>query len=88
VVANKAAMFDDLPHNLETAHTLGMTTVLVHGITDHPEHQAIAGWTELPPHIHHRTEALAPFLSAIGAALAEEKDRAPTTPPQAQFCLT
>jgi putative hydrolase of the HAD superfamily len=88
VVANKAAMFDDLPHNLETAHTLGMTTVLVHGITDHPEHQAIAGWTELPPHIHHRTEALAPFLAAIGAALAEEKDRAPTTPLQAQFCLT
>ncbi len=30
VVPQRAAMFDDLPHNLETAHALGMTTVLVH----------------------------------------------------------
>ena len=65
VVPHQAAMFDDLPHNLETAHALGMTTVLVDGVTDHPEHQAIAGWTELPAHIHHRTDALAPFLAAI-----------------------
>jgi putative hydrolase of the HAD superfamily len=70
VTAQKAAMFDDLPHNLETAHLIGMTTVLVHGLTDHPEHQAIAAWTEAPPHIHHRTDALAPFLATIGAALA------------------
>jgi putative hydrolase of the HAD superfamily len=66
-----AAMFDDLPHNLRTAHDLGMTTVLVAcGETDHPEHRAIAGWGELPSHIHHRTDALAPFLAAIGAAHA------------------
>ena len=64
-------MFDDLPHNLKTAHELGMTTVLVHGLTEHPEHQAIASWTELPAHIHHRTEALTPFLAEIGAALAD-----------------
>ena len=70
VVARQAAMFDDLPHNLETAHQIGMTTVLVQGLTDHPEHQAIAAWTELPAHIHHRTDALAPFLAAIGATLA------------------
>jgi putative hydrolase of the HAD superfamily len=81
-------MFDDLPHNLETAHRLGMTTVLVDGMTDHPEHQAIAGWTELPAHIHHRTDALAPFLAAVGAALAQEKDRSSAAPLQAQFCLT
>ena len=31
---DRAAMFDDLPHNLETAQALGMTTVLVHGLTD------------------------------------------------------
>jgi putative hydrolase of the HAD superfamily len=89
VVARRAAMFDDLPHNLETAHALGMTTVLVHGLTDHPEHQAMAGWTELPAHIHHRTETLAPFLAAIGAALAAEAtepSRAPLL--RAQFCLT
>ncbi len=73
-------MFDDLPHNLETAHALGMTTVLVHGLTDHPEHQAIAGWTELPAHIHHRTDALAPFLAAIGAALGQSRARPPPGP--------
>jgi putative hydrolase of the HAD superfamily len=89
VVARQAAMFDDLPHNLETAHALGMTTVLVHGLTDHPEHQAIAGWTELPPHIHHRTDMLAPFLAAIGSALAADKaETVPDTPLRAQFCLT
>jgi putative hydrolase of the HAD superfamily len=88
VVPRQAAMFDDLPHNLETAHLIGMTTVLVRGLTEHPEHQAIAGWTELPAHIHHRTDALAPFLAAIGATLAEETDRSQATPLQAQFCLT
>jgi putative hydrolase of the HAD superfamily len=88
VVPHRAAMFDDLPHNLATAHMLGMTTVLVDGVTDHPEHQAIAGWTELPAHIHHRTDALTPFLAAVGAALAQEKDRSSPAPLQAQFCLT
>jgi putative hydrolase of the HAD superfamily len=73
VVPHQAAMFDDLPHNLETAHQIGMTTVLVHGLTEHPAHQAMAGWTELPAHIHHRTEALAPFLAKIGATLAESR---------------
>jgi putative hydrolase of the HAD superfamily len=76
VTPHQAAMFDDLPHNLETAHQIGMTTVLVHGLTDHPEHQAMAGWTELPPHIHHRTEALPSFLAAIAAALAESRREA------------
>ena len=71
VAPRQAAMFDDLPHNLETAHEIGMTTVLVHGLTEHPEHQAMAAWTELPAHIHHRTDALAPFLAAIGTALAD-----------------
>jgi putative hydrolase of the HAD superfamily len=89
IVPHRAAMFDDLPHNLETAHALGMTTVLVQGLTDHPEHQAMAGWTELPAHIHHRTDALAPFLAAIGAALAaHETESSPAPPFQAQFCLT
>jgi putative hydrolase of the HAD superfamily len=88
VVAHRAAMFDDLPHNLETAHRIGMTTVLVQGLTEHPEHQAIASWTELPAHIHHRTEALAPFLAAIVSAPAEKAEPAPITPLQANFCLT
>jgi putative hydrolase of the HAD superfamily len=86
VVPSQTAMFDDLPNNLETAHTLGMTTVLVHGVTDHPQHQDIAGWTELPPHIHHRTDALAPFLAAIGASIAETDEPAEAMPLCAQFC--
>jgi len=54
-----------------------MTTVLVAcGHTDHPEHRAIAGWDELPFHIHHRTDALACFLADIGVRRAEENDRA------------
>jgi putative hydrolase of the HAD superfamily len=87
VVAHRAAMFDDLPHNLETAHRIGMTTVLVQGLTDHPEHRAIASWTELPTHIHHRSEALAPFLAAIAASRIEEAEPSSAIPPQAN-CLT
>ena len=88
VTPSKAAMFDDLAHNLEAAHVLGMTTILVDcRTTQRPEHQASVDWTELPAHIHHRTEALTPFLAAIGAALAEETD-APARPSQAQFCPT
>lgn len=83
VVPRQAAMFDDLPHNLETAHQIGMTTVLVHCLTDHPEHQAMAGWIELPAHIHHRTDALAPFLTAIGASLWGSR----TAPSLADFTL-
>jgi putative hydrolase of the HAD superfamily len=88
VVSRQAAMFDDLPHNLETAHRIGMTTVLVQGVTDHPEHQAMASWTELPVHIHHRTEALAPFLSAIAASRAQAAEASHELPLQAQFCFT
>ena len=63
--------------------------VPVNGLTDHPEHRAIADWTELPPHIHHRTDTLAPFLAAIGAALSADKtETSPTSPLRAQFCLT
>jgi len=89
ITASSAAMFDDLAHNLETAHAIGMTTVLVDcRHTERPEHQASAGWTALPAHIHHRTEALAPFLTAIGAALSGETDRIAAPTPQALFCLT
>jgi putative hydrolase of the HAD superfamily len=43
-----------------------MTTVLVAcGLTEHPQHQAIKSWTELPPHIHHKTDALDQFLAEI-----------------------
>jgi putative hydrolase of the HAD superfamily len=85
VTPRQTAMFDDLPHNLETAHAIGMTTVLVHGVTPHPEHQAMTGWTELPAHIHHRTESLPSFLAEIRAALTGGD--AELAPGQAQFCL-
>jgi putative hydrolase of the HAD superfamily len=79
VIPCQTAMFDDLPNNLETAHALGMTTVLVDGLTDHPQHQAIAGWTELPTYIHHRTDALPPFLAAIAASFAKQ-EKSPRKP--------
>ena len=90
VVRAQAAMFDDLPHNLETAHAIGMTTVLVHGLTEHPEHQAMAGWTELPAHIHHRTDALAPVprRDRRGARRGPDEPSLADFALQRQFCLT
>ena len=88
IAAATSAMFDDLPHNLEAAHRIGMTTVLVDGApTPHPQHQAIAGWEMLPLYIDHRTPQLAPFLSAIVSSLAAQHaihDGKRT----ASFCLT
>jgi hypothetical protein len=50
-----------------------MTTVLVDcSLTEHPQHQAVAGWAGLPAHIHHRTDALAAFLAGIGTARTED----------------
>ncbi|MEO0620015.1 MAG: pyrimidine 5'-nucleotidase, partial [Pseudomonadota bacterium] len=55
---SRAAMFEDLPHNLAPAHARGMTTVLVHSdFDDHPS-QATASANALPAHVHHRTEDL------------------------------
>ena len=37
VTPREAAMFEDMPHNLEAPHALGMVTVLVHSeFYDHP----------------------------------------------------
>ena len=59
-----AAMFEDMPHNLEAPHQLGMTTVLVHSsYIDHPIQLKIRSWTEPPEHVHHMTENLAGFLT-------------------------
>ena len=60
-----AAMFEDMPHNLEVASDLGMTTVLVHSdYIDHPVQLKIREWRELPPHVHHMTRDLTGFLTA------------------------
>ncbi|MEL6225647.1 MAG: pyrimidine 5'-nucleotidase [Pseudomonadota bacterium] len=76
VASETAAMFEDMPHNLEPAHVLGMTTVLVHSsYMDHPIQRQIAGWTKPPPHIHHVTDNLGAFLGDVGLALAADKPR-------------
>jgi putative hydrolase of the HAD superfamily len=86
VAAASAAIFDDLPRNLRTAHELGMTTVLVAcGQTSHPEHRAIAGWGALPSYIHHRADTLVTFFADTGLARAEAVERA--TAAGAYCCL-
>lgn len=62
----RAAMFEDIVHNLEAPHARGMKTVLVvprHGADDHREewerHEAI------PTHVDFVTDDLAAFLEAI-----------------------
>lgn len=64
-----AAMFEDMPHNLEVPHALGMTTVLVHSsYIDHPIQLKIRSWTEPPAHVHHMTENLTRFLAPLAAS--------------------
>lgn len=66
VSAERAAMFEDMPHNLEAPHALGMTTVLVHSDwLDHPEQLKINSRPELPEHVHHLTRDLCGFLKDI-----------------------
>lgn len=67
VAAASAAMFEDMPHNLEAPHALGMTTVLVHSATtyDHPVQHAIRSWQAPPDHVHHMTDDLARFLERL-----------------------
>lgn len=68
VAPAEAAMFEDLPHNLETPHDLGMVTVLVKSTyIDHPAHKAMASWTQPPPHVHHMTDDLTGFLEVLGS---------------------
>jgi putative hydrolase of the HAD superfamily len=72
VEPQRAAMFEDMPHNLEAPHALGMTTVLVHSTyMDHPIQQQIKSWNRPPAHVHHMTENLRAFLEAIAASRAD-----------------
>ncbi len=67
VDAGMAAMFEDMPHNLEAPHALGMTTVLVrseHNL-DHPVQRMIRSWVAPPEHVHHMTHDLAGFLGGV-----------------------
>lgn len=63
---DRAAMFEDLPHNLEQPHLLGMVTTLVYSsYRDHPAQKDVSPDRPLPPHIHHLTEDLAGFLEDL-----------------------
>jgi putative hydrolase of the HAD superfamily len=66
VASEQAAMFEDMPHNLEAPHALGMTTVLVHSeYPDHPAQMQMRNWTEPPAHIHYTTDDLTGFLHVV-----------------------
>jgi len=66
VTSEQAAMFEDMPHNLEAPHALGMTTVLVHSeYPDHPAQMQMRNWAEPPAHIHYTTDDLTDFLRAV-----------------------
>ncbi len=73
VEAAVAAMFEDMPHNLEAPHALGMTTVLVRSDFnyDHPVQKAIRNWAAPPAHIHHMTHDLAGFLQGLRPAVPQ-----------------
>ncbi|MGH1420138.1 MAG: pyrimidine 5'-nucleotidase [Hyphomicrobiaceae bacterium] len=63
VSGHRAAMFEDLPHNLEAPHAMGMTTILVHSdYMDHPVQRSMRNWTKSPDHVHHMTDNLCEFL--------------------------
>jgi putative hydrolase of the HAD superfamily len=67
----KAAMFEDLPHNLEAAHDLGIVTVLVRSnYDDHPSQHALKEADALPRYIHFETDNLTHFLNEV--VLADE----------------
>ncbi|MGD9800531.1 MAG: pyrimidine 5'-nucleotidase [Parvularculaceae bacterium] len=71
----ESAMFEDLAHNLEAAHALGMTTVLVRQdatwFADEPANKRPARPGDaLGAHVHHVTDDLAAFLSMVEKAAA------------------
>lgn len=74
VAATASAMFEDMPQNLEVPAELGMTTVLVHSdYPDHPIQLDMAKWTLAPPHIHHVTDELTPFLCNLTEPVSQSR---------------
>ncbi|MEP7209234.1 MAG: pyrimidine 5'-nucleotidase [Alphaproteobacteria bacterium] len=63
-----AAMFEDLARNLEPAHALGFTTILVRSAKDWSHEPAAArpaGLDDHPPHVHHVADGLPQFLGTL-----------------------
>jgi putative hydrolase of the HAD superfamily len=74
VTPQEASMFEDMPHNLEAPHRLGMTTVLVHSsYYDHPIQHQIKEWAAPPEHVHHMTENLLEFLGEVHKTLVSAR---------------
>ena len=65
--ATRAAMFEDLPRNLEVPHALGMTTVWVRpqGEAGPERYQKLSHEGGDGDHIHHVADDLAGFLRAL-----------------------
>lgn len=67
--APAAAMFEDLPQNLEAPHALGMTTVLVQSpaawLADEPAEKRPARPGETHAHVHYAVECLTTFLGEL-----------------------
>ena len=69
-----AAMFEDMPHNLEVPHQLGMRTVLVESDEhEHPSLAALRALPALPEHIHFATRDLTGFLSDVGSLQSKSR---------------
>ena len=82
VEAAASAMFEDIPHNLEAPHALGMATVLVRSsYFDHPSQKGIGEWRVLPPHVHHITGDLTGFLEEVLAAVQSRTRNSDSTQP-------
>ena len=70
-------MFEDSIKNLQTAHDIGFTTVLVH-----PPVEALADGVQPeplvhPPHIHYAVDCLRTFLGDWHATAADKKKTTP-----------
>jgi len=69
LIPTQAAMFEDIACNLEAAHALGMTTVLIASdaawLADEPAGKRPALPTDTHDHVHHVTDDLTGFLGSI-----------------------
>jgi putative hydrolase of the HAD superfamily len=68
----KAAMFEDIPRNLEVPYRLGMTTVLVAPRAGHDERDSWEGEGKGASFVDHRTDDLAAFLTRLRGKASSE----------------
>jgi putative hydrolase of the HAD superfamily len=68
----KAAMFEDIPRNLEVPYRLGMTTVLVAPRAGHDGRDSWEGESKGASFVDHRTDDLAAFLTRLRGKASSE----------------